>query len=81
VIDIDIHHGDGVEEAFCTADRVLTVPLHKCGEYFPGNGYLDDIEIGRGRHYSVNILLKTGMKDESEEGIFMSIVRDLASVT
>ena len=35
-IDIDIHHGDGVEEAFYTTDRVMTVSFHKFGEYFPG---------------------------------------------
>jgi acetoin utilization deacetylase AcuC-like enzyme len=39
-IDIDIHHGDGVEEAFYTTDRVMTVSLHKYGEYFPGTGDL-----------------------------------------
>lgn len=33
-IDIDIHHGDGVEEAFYTTDRVMTVSFHKYGEYF-----------------------------------------------
>ena len=37
-IDIDNHHGDGVEEAFYTTDRVMTVSLHKYGEYFPGTG-------------------------------------------
>lgn len=36
-IDIDVHHGDGVEEAFYTTDRVMTVSFHKYGEYFPGN--------------------------------------------
>lgn len=35
-IDIDVHHGDGVEEAFYTTDRVMTVSFHKYGEYFPG---------------------------------------------
>jgi histone deacetylase 1/2 len=52
-IDIDIHHGDGVEEAFYTTDRVMTVSFHKYGEYFPGTGDLkvhgtcdlDDITI------------------------------------
>src|SRR6266436_4315792 len=39
-IDIDVHHGDGVEEAFCTTDRVMTVSFHKYGEYFPGTGEL-----------------------------------------
>ena len=35
-IDIDIHHGDGVEEAFYTSDRVMTVSFHKHGQFFPG---------------------------------------------
>jgi len=41
-IDIDIHHGDGVEEAFYTTNRVMTVSFHKFGEYFPGTG---DIKV------------------------------------
>ena len=39
-IDIDLHHGDGVEEAFYTTDRVMTVSFHKYGEFFPGTGEL-----------------------------------------
>ena len=39
-IDIDIHHGDGVEEAFYTTDRVMTLSFHKYGDYFPGTGDL-----------------------------------------
>ena len=39
-IDIDVHHGDGVEEAFYTTDRVMTVSFHKFGEFFPGTGHL-----------------------------------------
>ena len=42
-IDIDVHHGDGVEEAFYTTDRVMTVSFHKYGEYFPGTG---DLRVG-----------------------------------
>lgn len=42
-IDIDIHHGDGVQEAFYLTDRVMTVSFHKYGNYFfPGTG----MEIG-----------------------------------
>ena len=38
-IDIDIHHGDGVEEAFYLTDRVMTVSFHKFGDlFFPGTG-------------------------------------------
>ena len=34
-IDIDIHHGDGVQEAFYLTDRVMTVSFHKYGNFFP----------------------------------------------
>ena len=38
-IDIDIHHGDGVQEDFYLTDRVMTLSLHKYGNYFfPGTG-------------------------------------------
>ncbi|KAH6941598.1 hypothetical protein HPB50_020626 [Hyalomma asiaticum] len=42
-IDIDIHHGDGVQEAFYLTDRVMTVSFHKYGNYFfPGTGDIGD---------------------------------------
>lgn len=37
-IDCDVHHGDGVEEAFYTTDRVMTASFHRFGEFFPGTG-------------------------------------------
>lgn len=52
-LDIDAHHGDGVEEAFYSTDRVMTVSFHKYGDFFPGTGDLADIGVGRGRYYSV----------------------------
>lgn len=51
-IDIDVHHGDGVEEAFYTTDRVMTVSFHKYGEYFPGTGDLRDIGAGKVKNFS-----------------------------
>jgi len=48
-IDIDIHHGDGVEEAFFLTDRVLTCSFHKYGDYFPGTGSLNDIGVNKGK--------------------------------
>ena len=43
-LDIDVHHGDGVEEAFYTTDRVMTVSFHKYGEYFPGEMFNDNFK-------------------------------------
>lgn len=73
-IDIDVHHGDGVEEAFYTTDRVMTVSFHKYGEYFPGTGELRDIGIGQGKHYAVNFPLRDGIDDRSYETIFEPVI-------
>ncbi|CAF2511644.1 unnamed protein product [Rotaria sp. Silwood2] len=73
-IDIDIHHGDGVEEAFYTTDRVMTVSFHKFGEYFPGTGDLRDIGAGRGKYYAVNFPLRDGIDDDSYETIFKPVM-------
>ncbi|KAF9035991.1 hypothetical protein BJ165DRAFT_1509507, partial [Panaeolus papilionaceus] len=48
-IDIDCHHGDDVEEAFYTTDRVMTCSFHKFGEYFPGTGTQEDRGRGKGK--------------------------------
>jgi histone deacetylase 1/2 len=48
-IDIDIHHGDGVEEAFFLTNRVLTCSFHKYGDYFPGTGAINDIGYNTGK--------------------------------
>ena len=73
-IDIDIHHGDGVEEAFYTTDRVLTVSFHKFGEYFPGTGDVKDVGASLGKYYSINFPLKDGMDDASYQSIFKPVI-------
>eukprot|EP00953_Heterococcus_sp_UTEX-ZZ885_P039726 20352-Heterococcus_DN1.PRE.4 len=62
-IDIDIHHGDGVEEAFYCTDRVMTLSFHKYGDFFPGTGDAKDIGAKSGKYYSVNFPLQEGMDD------------------
>lgn len=73
-IDIDIHHGDGVEEAFYTTDRVMTLSFHKFGDFFPGTGGLGDVGYGPGKNYALNFPLLHGMDDASYESIFVPIV-------
>ena len=60
-VDIDVHHGDGVEEAFYATGRVMTVSFHKYDEYFLGTGDLGDIGTGKGQYYDVNIPLRDGI--------------------
>ncbi|EOQ99633.1 hypothetical protein E3P92_00613 [Wallemia ichthyophaga] len=78
-IDIDIHHGDGVEEAFYTTDRVMTVSFHKFGEYFPGTGDLKDIGLGKGRKYSLNVPLRDGITDSNYQSIFEPVIEHVMS--
>ncbi|KRX24285.1 Histone deacetylase Rpd3 [Trichinella nelsoni] len=73
-VDIDCHHGDGVEEAFFTSDRVMTVSFHKYGEYFPGTGDLKDVGAGRGKYYAVNFPLRDGITDDSYRSIFEPVI-------
>ncbi|KAI9731553.1 MAG: histone deacetylase [Cirrosporium novae-zelandiae] len=73
-VDIDVHHGDGVEEAFYTTDRVMTCSFHKYGEYFPGTGELRDIGVGSGKHYAVNFPLRDGITDWSYRTIFEPVI-------
>ncbi|KAF3920025.1 hypothetical protein ABW21_db0204204 [Orbilia brochopaga] len=74
-IDIDVHHGDGVEQAFWSTDRVMTLSFHKYDpkEFFPGTGSFEDIGAGNGRHYSLNVPLKDGIDDNSYFLLFKSI--------
>ncbi len=73
-LDIDIHHGDGVEEAFYTTPRVLTCSLHKFGDYFPGTGCLSDVGIGDGSNYSLNFPLNEGIDDDSYRDVFLPLI-------
>ncbi|KAL3997759.1 Histone deacetylase 1 [Acanthocheilonema viteae] len=76
-VDIDVHHGDGVEEAFYTTDRVMTVSFHKFGEYFPGTGDVQDIGLGQGKYYAVNCPLHDGIDDDTYQYIFRSIMEQV----
>lgn len=76
-IDIDIHHGDGVEEAFYSTDRVMTCSFHKFGEYFPGTGSIHDIGVRKGKRYSVNVPLRDGMNDWAYKNTFEPVINSI----
>ncbi|EEB08472.1 histone deacetylase Hos2 [Schizosaccharomyces japonicus yFS275] len=74
-IDIDIHHGDGVQEAFYESDRVMTLSFHKYnGTFFPATGKFDEIGKNKGKHFALNIPLDDGIDDVSYTSLFKSIV-------
>ena len=55
-IDVDVHHGDGVEGIFYSDPDVLTISLHESGRYlFPGTGFPEDSGVGPGRGTAANL--------------------------
>lgn len=76
-VDIDVHHGDGVQEAFYLSDRVMTVSLHKFGDaFFPGTGDLSEIGAQRGRYFSVNVPLRNGIDDAGYLFVFKPLIQN-----
>ncbi|KRX05810.1 hypothetical protein PPERSA_02342 [Pseudocohnilembus persalinus] len=74
-IDIDVHHGDGVEEAFALTDRVMTVSFHEFGNnFFPGTGSLNSIGEGYGKYHSVNVPLLPGIDDDMYRELFQTVI-------
>jgi acetoin utilization protein AcuC len=63
-VDVDVHHGDGVEAIFWDDPRVLTVSLHETGRaLFPGTGWATDIGGAGAMGHSVNVSLPPGLGD------------------
>ena len=80
-IDIDAHHADGVQEAFYSTDRVLTISLHETGSaLFPGSGFEYETGEGAGRGYSVNVPLPPETDDELFVHAFTEVVPPLVDI-
>ena len=77
-IDIDAHHGDGVQNAFYDNDQVLTISLHESGQYlFPGTGFVNESGLPPAVGYAVNIPLFPYTGDDVYVEIFKSLVSPL----
>ena len=65
-VDVDVHHGDGVERIFWDDPRVLTISLHESGRaLFPGTGFAGDIGGPRAQGEAVNVALPPGTGDSA----------------
>ena len=63
-VDVDVHHGDGVESIFWNDPRVLTVSIHETGRaLFPGTGWATDIGGEAALGHAVNVSLPPGLSD------------------
>ena len=77
-VDIDVHHGDGVEAIFWDDPRVLTISLHETGQMlFPGTGFAHDIGGPEAQGSAVNVALPPGTADAGWLRAFHAVVPPL----
>jgi len=77
-LDVDVHHGDGVQDAFYDRRDVMTISLHETGDaLFPGTGYPREIGTGDGEGYCVNVPLPPRTYDEAYMRAFAAVVPPL----
>jgi len=77
-VDVDVHHGDGVECIFYDDPRVLTISLHETGQtLFPGTGFPPDCGEGDAEGTAVNVALPPGTADAGWLRAFHAVVPPL----
>lgn len=77
-VDLDVHHGDGVQAAFYDDPRVMTISLHEHpATLFPGTGLASEIGCGDGQGYAVNVALPAGTGDAGWLRAFDAVVPPL----
>ncbi len=80
IVDYDAHHGNGTQHAFFSTDRVMYVGIHQDGRtLFPGTGFIDEIGVGRGIGYNINVPLYPRAGDKSYGIVFNDVVKQAAS--
>jgi acetoin utilization protein AcuC len=77
-LDLDVHHGDGVQDAFYDRADVMTISFHESGEtLFPWRGAEDKIGEGEGRGYNVNVPFPAGTYDDAWLAAFREVAMPL----
>jgi len=79
-LDIDVHHGDGVQEMFYSDDHVMTISIHESGEYlFPGTGWIHELGKSPGRSLKLNIPLEPFSEGDSYIEVLEKVVTPVFS--
>ena len=74
-IDVDVHHGDGVQQILYDDGRVLTISLHESGKFlFPGTGEVRELGSGVGRGLKLNVPLEPMTEGPSYLEVFDEVV-------
>jgi len=78
IVDFDVHHGNGTQDAFYADPSVLFISSHQWGIY-PGTGRAEETGIGAGKGYTINIPLPAGAGDDAFEQIVAEIIAPAAA--
>jgi len=79
-VDLDVHHGDGVEAIHADDPGVLTVSFHESGRYlFPGTGFVSEVGVGEAAASIVNVPLEPETGEEAWLAAVSTIVPELAA--
>jgi acetoin utilization deacetylase AcuC-like enzyme len=77
IVDFDVHHGNGTQEAFYTDHRVLYFSTHEY-PFYPGTGWRDEVGTGEGQGTTVNFPMVAGWGDEEYLRAFKEVLAPVA---
>jgi acetoin utilization deacetylase AcuC-like enzyme len=77
IVDFDLHHGNGTQDAFYEEPTVLYFSTHQY-PYYPGTGHYQETGRGAGQGYTVNVPLPAGVGDTGYERVFAEILVPVA---
>ena len=78
IVDWDVHHGNGTQNAFYEDASVLYFSTHQY-PYYPGTGWLDEVGTGEGRGFTVNVPLPAGCGDPDYIYVFREVLAPIAA--
>ncbi|XP_042489802.1 histone deacetylase 14 [Macadamia integrifolia] len=73
IIDFDVHHGNGTNDAFYDDPDVFFLSTHQVGSY-PGTGKIDEVGLGRGEGTTLNLPLPGGSGDTAMRSVFEEVI-------
>ena len=77
IVDWDVHHGNGTQDAFYASPQVFFFSTHQY-PFYPGTGHWREVGTGKGRGYTANVPLPAGVGDVGFRRIFAELLTPLA---
>jgi acetoin utilization deacetylase AcuC-like enzyme len=78
IIDWDVHHGNGTQNAFYEDSTVLYFSTHRYGFFYPGTGSPEEVGAGNGEGFTINVPMSPGCGDAEYGNIFLHLLKPIA---